>query len=287
VVARVGATRTIRVGELEDRLASLAPLQRASFGSTRDAVRRGFLDEVLVRETLLSLGAEQGDLARKPPANFRIERALSGATLRAIRARLGPAAAIPMEDVTAYYEQHRARFEAPERYQIWRILCRTREEAQSVLDAARRDPTPANFGALAREHSLDKATNLRAGNLGFVDADGVSKEPGLRVDPAVIRAAQSVRDAEIVPAPVPEGEWFSVVWRRATLAAMHRSVSEVAAQIRDTLWKARVKEETDKLLANLRAAHLRDFRPALLDAVDLPEGDAGGGAFSAPSGTPR
>jgi peptidyl-prolyl cis-trans isomerase C len=294
VVARIGGW-TITARELETRIAALPPFQRASFGSTPADVGRRFLDEVIVRDELLSLGADEAHLSVQQPAAYQLERARSAATIRAVRARLGPAAAIPMEDVQRYYDQNRARYDAPDRYQIWRILCKTEEEARSVLDAAKRDPTPATFGTLAREHSLDKATNLRAGNLGFLTADGISTEPGLRVEPGVVRAAQAVGDGELVPSPVAEGEYFSVVWRRGTVAASRRSVNEVAPQIRDALWKGRVKDETDKLVASLRAAKLRDLDESLLATIDLPVDphvEPAGQArvqsgVSAPSGNPR
>jgi peptidyl-prolyl cis-trans isomerase C len=269
VVAHVGPA-AITVRDLEDRIADLPPFQRASFGTTPDAVRRRFLAEVVLRDTILALGAERQTLGERPPAAYQIERAVSAATIRAVRARIGPAAAIPMEDVRRYYDENRSRYDTPERYQIWRILCKNREEAQAVLEATKQEPTPATFGALAREHSLDKATNLRAGNLGFLVADGSSNEPGLRIDPAVVSAALSVRDGALVPEPVAEGQYFSVVWRRGTIAPTKRAVEDVAAQIRDTLWKNRVKEETDKLVASLRAERLRDLNAALLGTIDLP-----------------
>jgi peptidyl-prolyl cis-trans isomerase C len=270
VVARVGPAEAITVGALEDRLAAVSPFQRASFGVDADAVRRRFLAEVLVPESLFALGAREQKLAAQPRPAYGIERALSNATLRALRDRLGPAAAIPMQDVQRYYDENRARYDTPERYQIWRILCKTRDEAQSVLDQAKRDPTPKTFGELAREHSLDKATYLREGNLGFVTLAGGSNEPGLQADPAVVRAAQGVRDGELVPAPVAEGEYFSVVWRRGTISANRRTVDDVAASIRDTIAKARVKEGTDKLVAGLRAAKVRDLDESPLDTLDVP-----------------
>jgi peptidyl-prolyl cis-trans isomerase C len=288
-VASLGATRTITVGELEDRIAALAPFQRASFGVDAAAVRRAFLARVLLPEALESLGAGAEKLDRQQVTSYQLERARSQSVVRAIRARLGPESAIPMEDVQKYYDEHRARYDAPERYQIWRILCKTREDAQSVLDAARKDPTPKAFGDLARDHSIDKATNLRNGNLGFVSVDGTSKEPGLRVDLSIVRAAQGVQDGQLVATPVSEGDGFSVVWRKGTLAATRRSVDEVAAQIRDILWKTRVKEETDGLIASLRAARLRDLDVSVLSTLGaMPARDAGGasaqgGIFALPA----
>jgi peptidyl-prolyl cis-trans isomerase C len=270
VVARVGSAEAISVGAVEDHLAAVSPFQRASLGASADAVRRRFLTDVLVPERLFALGAQAQKLATQPRPAYDIERALSSAALRAIRDRVGPAAAIPMEDVQRYYDENRARYDTPERYQIWRILCKTRDEAQSVLDQARRDPTPKTFGELAREHSLDKATYLREGNLGFVTPGGGSNEPGLRADPAVVRAAQGVHDGELVGAPVAEGEYFSVVWRRGTIPANRRAVDDVAASIRDTISKTRVKEGTDKLVAALRTAKLHDFDETPLDTLDVP-----------------
>jgi len=279
VVAHVGKTRTITVGELEDRIAALPPFQRATFGADAATVRRAFLQQILIPEALEALGAEDQHVDAQQPTSRAVERARSQSAVRAIRARLGPESAIPIEDVQKYYDDNRARYDTPERLQIWRILCKTKEEAQSVLAEAKREPTPKEFGELAREHSVDKASNMRAGNLGFISPDGTSNEPGMRVDVSIVQAAHGVRDGDLVSAPVPEGAYFSVVWRRGTIAPTKRAVDQVAAQIRDTLWKARVKEETDRLVAGLRAAKLRDLDESLLDTLGpTPEperGDAG------------
>jgi peptidyl-prolyl cis-trans isomerase C len=274
VVARLESV-AITVGDLENAIAAMPPFQRATFGGSQAEVRRRFLTEVVVRDALLAIAADQRRLAELPPAAYQIERARSAATIRAIRARIGPAAAMPMVDVERYYEDNRARYDVPERYLIWRILCKTREDAEGVLDSAKRDPTPATFAALAREHSVDKATYLRSGNLGFITAEGRSNEPGFQVDSVIVRAAQAVRDGAFVAAPVAEGEYFSVVWRRGTIAATKRTQSEATAQIRDAIWKARVKEETDSLVARLRAAKLRDLDASLLKVIDLPVEDGG------------
>jgi peptidyl-prolyl cis-trans isomerase C len=282
VVATAGPARTITVGELEDRLAALPPFQRATFGADAATARRAFLDQVVLPETLESLGADGEKLGERQPTSYALERVRSQSVLRAIRARLGPESAIAMEDVQKYYDDNRARYDTPERLQIWRILCKTKEEAQTVLEAAKKEPTPKEFGELAREHSIDKASNLRAGNLGFIGPDGASNEPGLRVDVSIVHAAQGVRDGQLAPAPVPEGENYSVVWRKGTLAATRRPVDQVAAQIRDTLWKTRVKDESDKLIATLRAAKVHDLDEALLATLGpTPSGDAGGAAPAA------
>ena len=276
VVVELGSARKVTVGELEDRIGSLPPFQRATFGADPAKVRRAFLEQVLLPESLEALGAQAQKLDQQPSTAQAIERARSKATVRAVRARIGPESAISMDDVQKYYDANRSRYDTPERIQIWRILCKTKEEAQSVLDQAKKEPTPKEFGELAREHSVDKATNLRAGNLGFITPEGTSNEPGLKVDPSIVKAASGVRDGDLVPAPVPEGEYFSVVWRRGGIPATRHTVDQVAAQIRDALWKTRVKDETDRLVASLREAKLRDLNVSLLDQLGAPStGDAG------------
>jgi peptidyl-prolyl cis-trans isomerase C len=273
VVAVVGASpasRSIPAGELEDRIDAMPAFQRASLGATPDAIRHAVLDQVLVRDALLSLGAESGGIDAKPAVQRAVDRALANATVRALRDSLGPPAAIPMADVEAYYDRNRVRYDAPARYRIARILCKTRDEAASVLAAAQADATPKTFGQLAREHSQDKATALRGGDLGFLTAAGESNEPGLRVDPAVVQAAQGVRDGEFVRAPVVEGEFFSVVWRRGSTVAQKRKVEDVAGAIREIVAREKLKDETDRLVASLRASKVRDLHEDLLDGVEIP-----------------
>jgi len=268
VVARAGVL-TISVGEMEDRIADMPAFQRAGFGADADAIRHRFLMEVVVPETLLSLSAAETRVEREPPTSYFVERAGSEAAVRAIRRRV-EGAVIGMDEVRSYYQENLAHYQTPERIQIWRILCRTREEAQAVLTACQSNPTPKAFSDLAREHSQDKGTYLRGGNLGFVTSDGTSPEPGLRVDSAIMRAASALRDGDLAPQPVAEGDYFSVVWRRGTLAAVHRRLEEVTPQIRSALRKNRIKDETDRLIAKLRAAKLRDFDDSPLETVDLP-----------------
>jgi peptidyl-prolyl cis-trans isomerase C len=278
-VARLGATQSITVAELEERVASMPLFQRMAYGVTPDAIRRSVLTEVLIPDRLLALEADAEHAERDPAVAYAAEQALSGATVRAIRAQVGEASTISREDVRAYYGAHRARYESPERYQVWRILCKTRHDAASVLEAFKGNPTPKAFSDMAREHSEDKATYLRGGNLGFVSEDGSSSFPDFRVDPAIVHVAQTVRDGEFVPYPVAEGSYFSIVWRRGTVAAVHRDVDQVAGAIREALAGERVKEATDRLLRTLRSLRVHDRNDSLLQTADVAcTAEADGGA---------
>lgn len=274
VAVRVGS-RSMTVGELEDRLAGIPPLQQATLGATRSEIVHAYVDQVVVRELLLAEGADKEGLSKKAPTSFQLKRALSTATLRAAHAPIPSANAIPMADVQKYYDDNRSRFDAPERINIWRILCKTQDEAQKVLDDAKRTPTIAKYNDLAREHSLDKATNMRGGNLGFVGPDGTSNEAGLKVDPALVRAVVPLKDGEFAPQPVKEGDAFAVLWRRATVPPSKRTVEEAAAQIRSTLYRERIEGIEKKLIDDLRAKKVSNVDASKLGMIVLPAFDAG------------
>lgn len=283
IAVRVGP-RAMTVGDLEDRLAEIPAFQLATFGSSRDAAVRAYVDQVVIRELLLTSGAEARRLDKELPTSQLVERALSTATFRATHTALPARQAISMDDVKRYYDENRARFDSPQRVNLWRILCKSRDEAARVIEAARRESTIAKYNELAREHSLDKATNMRGGNLGFVAPDGASNEAGLRVDPALVRAADGARDGELVAQPVPEGEGFAVVWRRATVPASRRSVEEAAEQIRTALYRERIDGADKKLADDLRAKNVTSVDYPLLGFVDIPLFDGG---LTIPRSAPR
>jgi peptidyl-prolyl cis-trans isomerase C len=275
IALKVGS-RVVSVAELEDRLAEVPPFQAATFGASRDEIVKAFVDQVIVHDLLLGAGAEQRKLDQTLPTKQQLQRARSTATLRALRkGELRSAATIPMADVAKYYEDNRSRFDSPERVNLWRILCKTREEADTVLAAAKRDLTIPKYNELARDHSIDKATNFRGGNLGFVSPDGSSNEAGVKVDPILVKAAASAKDGDLVPQPVPEGTGFAVIWRRTTVPATRRTLEEATAQIRTTLYRERTEAQEKKLIDELRAKHVRDVNADLLKIIELPAFDAG------------
>ncbi len=284
IAVKVGS-RTVTVGELEDRLAEIPPFQAVTFGATREEIVKAYVDQVLVRDLLLGAGAEQRKLDEAIPTRHQLQRARSTATLRALRSgELKSPAQIPMADVEKYYADNRSRFDSPERVNLWRILCKTHDEAEKVLAAAKKELSIPKYNDLARDHSVDKATNFRGGNLGFVAPDGVSNEAGVKVDPALVKAASAVKDGELVPHPVPEGTGFAVIWRRTTVPATRRTLEEATAQIRSTLYRERTEAREKQLVDELRAKHVRDYDADPLRIIVIPPLDAG---VSLPRSAPR
>jgi peptidyl-prolyl cis-trans isomerase C len=275
VCARIGS-HAITVGDLEDRMAKVPRYQLLTFGADPDSIRRKFLNDVVAPDILYSVGAESQHVDQRRVVQQAIARAKSEATKREVRLQAENAPISP-DDVKQYYNAHLDSYVAPTRYGVWRILCKTREEASAVLDAAKKKPTADNFTDLARTHSIDKATAMRGGNLGFLGLDGASNEAGVHVDPAIAKAASLVKDGELVATPVAENAGgtpgFSVVWHRGTVGASTRTIEQVGGQIRDLIAKNRGDDAVKNLIADLRQKNVHEENDSLLKSIDIAQGD--------------
>lgn len=268
IVAHVGP-RAISAGDLKDHLARIPRFQLRLFGTTSSEVVRNFFDRVFIRDVLLSLGAEEKHLDHDVSVEQAIDRTLSGATLREIINQVGPIGNVSMDEVQRYYDANRSRYDSKDRINIWRILCRTSDEAQTVLDKAKQDGSLPTFMQLSRDHNLDKATMLRGGNLGFVGEGGASNEPGVSVSPVVYKAAEGVKDGELVPTPVQEGTSYAVVWRRGTQAGVHHTVNEVRVQIQDAITRQKREVAQKALIDKLRAEKLTMVNDTVIGDFDI------------------
>jgi len=255
-VARLGE-RSIGASLLLARMARLLPFQRALFGASWPEQRRQFLERELIPEVLLEQEAARADQRLVSPRDRALSRALlSGLQQQAV-------AGVSESEVAEYYAQHRESYEEPRSILIWRILLRRDEDARALLRELGK-PSESLWSRLARERSIDTATHMRSGSLGFVAADGQTHMPQVRVSPALFAAAERVKDGQLVPEPVAEGDAVAVLWRRASRAAQPGRLSAVSADIRALLVHARQVSEVQALTEGLRRNGLRDYQPALL-----------------------
>jgi len=91
----------------------------------------------------------------------------------------------------------------------------------------------------------------------------------------LVKAAQAVKDGELVPQAVVEGASFAVVWRRGTVPANRRSVEESAAQIRAALFRERTETAEKRLIDDLRTQNVKEVNEGLLGVIELRPFDAG------------
>jgi peptidyl-prolyl cis-trans isomerase C len=271
VVATVGSSN-ITVLAMERRLRLVPDFQLAGFGASPGEVQRNFLEQVMIRDALFAQGAEARKLDQTTPARERIDQALRTARIDLLKAET----VVTPAEVAAFYAENRARFDAPERIAVLRILCAARDEAVRVLSEAKANGGPQRWTELARERSIDKATSLRGGALGFLAKDGSSSEPSVRVDPALFVAASRVKDGEFVPEPVEEGNAYAVIWRRGSTPAVHRTLEQETSSIRQVLVRRKLEEGTRNVVERLRAEQNVESHPELVEMIDVePNGDVG------------
>lgn len=270
VVVSAGALR-VSAADVTRRLSAPGAMSAgaASAGAPGTSVRQ-FVDTVIVPELRGALAAKERGLdkgAKYADREREILRQSLDAALKAQALREKP---VLLPEIQAYFNENKARFAQPARVRIWRILLGDEAAAKRVLEQAKAAGSPAKWGELARDNSLDKATNLRQGDLGFVHPDGDTDTPRVRVNPALFRAADAVKDGEFVPQPVKEGEKYAVIWRRGSLPAKARTLEQERESIQNLLERRRGEEARAALVQKLRSEFVKDEHPELLQQI--PEG---------------
>jgi peptidyl-prolyl cis-trans isomerase C len=266
IVVKAGSI-SVSAGDIEQRLASLPAFQRATLGRSPDEIRRNAVEKIVVPEVAFAAAASAKKLDESPALRDRIMDVLRSARLNALTAEV--TASVGPDAVARYYEENRAQFDFPERISVWRILFSTREDAVRALEEVKAPRGTERWIELARERSIDKATAMRGGDLGFLSADGASSVPTVKVDPALFTAASKVKDGAVVPDPVAEGTDFAVVWRRSTMPSVHRTLAEEAPAIRQVLVRQKTEQASRDLVARLRAAKGVEVHPEIAAAVEF------------------
>jgi peptidyl-prolyl cis-trans isomerase C len=251
------------------RLATVPPFQLAEFDPDPAKARRAFVDSVLVPELLYAKEAEAKKLDQQPAVQDRIREALRQAMSEALRAETLVKKPVMPEDVRAYFEANKSRFNTPRRIRIWRILVSDEALAKKIIAESKGTEGPLRWSAFAREHSLDKATNLRDGDLGFVRADGSTDTPRVRVNAALFAAVDPLAEGEILAEPLRDGSNFAVLWRRGSMPGVERTLEQEEASIRQVLERERLEKAQSELLASLKTQHVSAVQENLLEYVTV------------------
>jgi peptidyl-prolyl cis-trans isomerase C len=268
VVVRVGET-SITTATLERRLAALPAFQLNALGDSPEKIKRSFVDSVLVPELLFGADAERQKLGQRAALRDQLRELLRQAMDRDLRATTLRDTPVSPADIKGYFEENLGRFQTPRRLRLWRILVDNEALAKTIIAAAKGSDGPKRWSALAREHSLDRATHLRDGDLGFVRPDGSTETPTLRVDPALFAAADGLADGQVTKEPIKEGSHFAVVWRRGSVPAVTRTLEQEQSAIRQVLERKRVEQARSDLLDQLRKSNVTLSNESLLESVNF------------------
>lgn len=268
VVLSVAGTE-VHASEVTARIAMIPLFQLRTLGKTPAEIRRRVIETVLVPELLLAAAATERKLADQPQVRSKIREVYSRLLQKDLRTTSRETHGPSDAEVAAYYEKNKSHFVTPQRIHLWRILVSDEALARKIIAEVQGVDGPEKWKSLARQHSEDPATAMRAGDLGFVDETGQSHISQLRVDPALFKAAQPVADGDLVPTPVKEGKHFAIVWRRGSLAGSRRTLESERRSIEQILARKRQMDGIQQLLDRLEKQYVRDKHPAFL--AELPK----------------
>jgi len=261
------AGQTVSAADLALRLSKLPDFQRAALASDPQSLKRAVLTALLLPDLMYAAEAERLKLSERPELRERQRAILQGAMDRELFAESARQMPLGEAEIKAYFEANRARFETPRRIRIWRILTDDEALAEKIITDCQGVDGLKRWSEYAREKSLDRATQFRDGDLGFVHPDGKTDTPTLRVDSALFAGAEALSDGQLSKVPIREGAHFAVLWRRGSAAALSRTWVQERGAISQVLERERVQKLRRSLLDELSRKYLSGLNEGLLETV--------------------
>ncbi len=273
-VAKVGSYE-IDQAEVQKRLAQMPLFQLKNMGETPDDVRKNFVDQLVELEVFVQ-GARAQKFDELPEVSSRIRSALVSALLDDLAQEAANDGAVSDEKVRAYYDAHKDRYLPQKRIMIWQIAVKTKVEADKLLKQIQTGAEFKNeasfvnaWDKLAREHSIDKSTHMRKGNLGFVQPDGSTHHKDVRVPKAMYDAAAGIKDGEVYAKALQVESFWVVLARRGSTTTPHRTFEQERETIRGFLAREHVTKKRTDLIDQLREQHMREKNERLLEQVTI------------------
>lgn len=256
ILARIGA-RYVHLSEIEAAARSSGLLSETATLTPALAFERGLV-AAYVEQRLLARAAQNGGLDREPAIRRRIaaarDRILASSFLDA---KIGEA--VTAETVRRYYEAQRDLTRIGDEVRARHILVETGEEAAEIVALLEGG---ADFGALARERSQDRATAPLGGEMGWFTRAMMTRP--------FAEAAFNTAVGDIAAPFQTEFGWhiLQVENRRQT---QERSFDAVSQAIEEYLTMRTVDDALRLLEAENQVVY---YRPERIDA-DAEDGDPG------------
>ncbi len=274
VVARVG-DRNITLGDFARTLDRMDPFDRLRY-QTKER-RRELLQEIIDVE-LLAQEARRRGLDKRPDVADAIRQLYRDALLSKLRDSLPMPAAIPAEEVKAYYDANAEKFNEPERRRVSAIVLSNKADVDKVLKLAVATKNATEWGQLFLAHSINAPKTKRpndpvdlAGDLGLVGPPGDAKGANTKVPEAVREVAFKLPAVGAVHASAVELEGKFFVVRLSGVTAGHkRTVQEADRTIRVAILQGRLQELERKLDQDLRAKFKVELNDKALADIKLP-----------------
>ncbi len=240
--------------DLVDRALLLQQARARSIAVSQDQVERAFLrvrgeypgthfDDLLARERL-----SQTELKARLKEQLTVERLF--------REEVFPRVQVAQADVEKWYADHPNDFGEPERVRVLQVVVSSRDEAATVRDKLRRDPS--KFAEVARASSI-APEGKNGGELGWIGRGAGFPEV---FDVCFSLPLNAISD--VVPSPYGF-HVFRVVERKA---ASKRTLDQARGEISERLLRDRQARAQEEYLAALRSRATIQVDQAALSAVN-------------------
>jgi parvulin-like peptidyl-prolyl isomerase len=275
VLAKVG-DRTITLGDYVAVLERMDQFDRLRYQSP--ARRKELLDEMINIELLAQEATEKG-YDKDPVAQEELRQVLRDAMLAESRKQAQKPGDIPIAEVRAYFDAHRADYRDPERRRVSAIVLKDEAQAQALLKQARGkgQPSATEWGELVRRHSLDPQAKANLpvdllGDLGIVSPPGDPRGENPRIpDPVRVAAFQLKAVGDVAEAPVRVADKVYLVRLTGKTEARERAFEEAERVIRVKLAEDKLRAGEKALLAELRKEIPVEIDDKALSEVRVPD----------------
>jgi len=146
---------------------------------------------------------------------------------------------ITEDDIVKYYNEHGQDFYLPDQIRVLGIAVKSREEAQELLDRAKRG---ANFIQLAKKYSVNKATSIEGGDLNYFTEARYT---------AIYKAATGMPLDEIGGPVEMDGNWwiFKLIGR---IEKKPKELALVRSDIQSRVFNEKRQKLYDEWIANMK-----------------------------------
>ena len=152
-------------------------------------------------------------------------------------------------DAKAFYDKHKAQFNAPEEVDARHILVKTKPEAEQIEKELK---AGKSFTVLAMEKSIDKASGAKGGDLGFFTAD--------QMVPAFSKAAFALKKPGQISPIVQTQYGYHIIQLIGKKPAQTKTFEEVKPQLEQMLAQQNAKGAFEKLIDGLKAKTKVDIK---------------------------
>lgn len=279
-LAKVG-NDTITLGDYAAALEHMDQFDRLRYQSVER--RKELLDEMITVQLLANEAKAKG-YDKDPIAQQEMRAILRDSMLAEARKNAPTPADVAEADVHAWFDAHRAEYKDPERRRVSIIVVRDEPTAREVLAAAKKSPSPTQWGELVRAKSLDTQARANvpvdlAGDVGIVSPPGDPRGENTRVPEEVRVAAFEIAElGGIADKVVGSKGKFYVVRLTQKLAPHERTFAEAERSIRVKLAQDKLRAKEDELIAELRKSVKVEIDEQALATVKVDMGDGGGPA---------